>query len=162
MAQVTLKNVTLKIKDGTTTPNTLTVAIGEGNFQWSERRNMEYTLNGGSIDEVREGDDVPMEVNFDATLDYVMGDTGSGETVSIADALRKENSASNWTSTDSDACRPYAVDLEITNNPGASCGDTETLTFSDFRMEDISYDLRNGSVSVSGRCNAVKATSSRA
>jgi len=50
-AQIDLKNATLKIKDGGT--NEMEVTLGEGNLVYTERQNVEYTLDRGTLDEVR-------------------------------------------------------------------------------------------------------------
>lgn len=161
MSQISLKNVVLKIKDGTETPNTLTVKFGDGNFTWDEKTNIEYVKDRGILDTVREGDDEPMDVRFEGVYEYY---TGPGSTTpTIDDALRKTGDASTWTSTSADACEPYAVDLEIVNTPTCSGAKAkETLTFPDFRVESISHDVKAGKISVSGKCNAKRPTAVRA
>ena len=91
MASITLRNSVLKIKDGSGTPNSLTVKIGDGNLTWSEKRNVEYKLNRGLVDEVRLGDDIPMDVRFDFVWDFLKSDTG--EPVTIEEALKKTGAA---------------------------------------------------------------------
>ena len=156
-AQIDLKDATIKIKDGTPgTPNELEIKIGEGNLTYTERRNMEYTLDRGILDEVREGDEVPIEVRTDFIWDYLRG---SSPTPSVEEAIKNIGLASAWVSTDSDACRPYAVDLEITYAPTPyNCGDQEVITLPDFRYEQLDHDLRAGTVSMSGQCNVTQAT----
>lgn len=163
-AQIDLKDCTIKIKDGG--GNEIEVKIGEGNLTYTESRNIEYTLDRGNLDEVREGDQVPVDVSLDFLWDYLKGpssdSTVSGGTPTIEDALKQQGAAADWTSTDSDACRPYSVDIEITNVPTpTACGDKETILLSDFRWESLDHDLRDGSVSVSGRCNITEATVTR-
>ena len=114
--QIDLKDVTFKIKDGTTpTPNEVEIKIGEGTLTYTERQNMDYTLNRGTLDEVREGDEVPMDVKFEFTWEYIKANTTSGGTPTIEDALKQIGNAVAWVSSDADTCRPYAVDLEILN-----------------------------------------------
>lgn len=151
-AQIDLKNTTIKIKDGGS--NSIEVTIGEGNLTWSEKKNMEYVLNRGNLDEVREGDQVPVDLSFDFIWEYITGGPSTTTVVSVEDALKKTNGASAWVSSDAgDLCRPYAVDIEVEHNPTCGGGDTETLTFADFRYEQLDHDLRNASVACSGRCN---------
>jgi hypothetical protein len=155
--QIDLKDTTVKIKDGGS--NSIEVKIGEGNLSWTERRNMQYTLDRGLLDEVREGDQVPVEVSLDFLWEYITGTTGTGGLPTVEDALKRINAAAAWVSSDSDACRPFAVDIEIANVPSPSgCGDSETITLSDFRYEELGHDLRAGSISVSGKCNITQAT----
>ena len=156
-AQIDLKNATIRIKDGGA--NSLTIKVGEGNLTFTESRNIEYTLDRGNIDEVRQGDQVPMDVRLDFVWEYLKGASGSGATPTVEDALKKRGAAAAWVSTDADTCRPYAVDLEIEYLPTPStCGDKETITLPDFRYESLDHDLRAGTVALTGKCNAVEAT----
>jgi len=162
-AQIDIKNATIHILDGAGTPNEIQVVIGEGNLTYTERREMEYNLDRGIIDEVRLGDQVPMDVRLDFRWDYIQGTLGTGDPPSVEDFLKRKNSAAAFVSTDSDACRPFAVDLEIRNVPlPTTCGDKETITLPDFRYEQLDHDLRAGTVAVSGRSNAQEATVVRA
>lgn len=163
-AQLDIKYATLKIQDGTTpTANEITVKVGEGNITWSENRNVEYTLDRGTIDEVRLGDEVPMDVTFDFTWEFITGnDDSAGSPPTVEDALKQVGQAAGWTSSDSDTCRPYAVDIVIEYvpncNDGSQAADQETITLPDFRWDTIDHDLRAGAISVTGRCNAFNAT----
>jgi len=163
MAQIDLKQATVTIKDGAA--HTLEVRIGEGNLTYTETKNMEYKLNRGLLDEVREGDEVPIDVAFDFVWDYLKGPSsasGSGGTPTIEDALKKRGGAADWTSSDSDECRPYAVDLVILYVPNCSTGDQEELTLPDFRQEGLAHDLSAGTVAATGKCNATEAIVARA
>jgi hypothetical protein len=162
--QIDLKDSTFKIKDGTSpTPNEVSIKIGEGTLTFTERKNMDYTLDRGTLDEVREGDEVPMDVKFDFVWEYIKANTSSGGTPTIEDALKQIGNAATWVSSDADTCRPYAVDLEVLNEPTpAACGDKETITLPDFRYEQIDHDPRTGQISVTGKCNAKIATVVRA
>jgi len=162
-AQIDLKNATLRIKDRAgTNQNSIEVTIGEGNLTYTERRNMDYTLDRGILDEVREGDEVPMDVSLDFVWEYITGGTATGAVPTVEDALKQINAAAAWVSTDSDACRPYAVDIEIEYAPTpAACGDKEVILLEDFRYEELAHDLRAGTVAVSGRCNKKTATVTR-
>jgi hypothetical protein len=161
-AQIDLKNCIFRIKDGTVPANTLDVTIGEGNMTWSEKKNRKYTLNRGILDEVRNDDESPMDVKFEFTWEYIRGTPTSDGLPSVQDALKQLGGAAAWVSSDSDACRPYAVDLEIIYQPTpVSCGDQESILFPDFRYETLDHDLKAGSVSCSGKCNAKEPTVTR-
>lgn len=160
MAAIDLKNATIKIKDGTTpTPNELEVKIGEGNLSYTEKKNMIYTKDRGALDEVREGDEEPVEVQMDFVWEFLKANTG--DTPSISDALKKRGEASAWVSTDADACRPYAVDIEIFYEPPCGGEYTERIVLNDFRYEQLQHDIRNAQVSCSGKCNVTEATITR-
>jgi hypothetical protein len=101
-----------------------------------------------------------MDVNFSLIWDYLVSSTGSGATLSPYDLIT--NDSGDLTSTDDDGCRPYACTIVVSNIPQPSgCGDSETYTFTDFRYEQISGDLREGTLSVTGKCNVVAPTVAR-
>ena len=156
--QIDLKDAILSIKDGAAA--SIDVKIGEGNFTYTERRTIEYTLDRGLLDEVREGDEVPVDISLDFVWEFITGGAVSGAQPSVEDALKRIGAAAAWVSTDTDSCRPYAVDLLITHTPGCtgSSTPTETITISDFRYEQLAHDLRAGTVSVTGRANVTQAT----
>jgi len=159
--QIDMKDTTLTISDGTGTPQSIEVKIGEGNLTWTEARNMEYTLDRGLLDEVREGDQIPVDVTFDFTWEYVTGTTGTAGVPTVRDALRQEGAASTWISSDTDVCRPYAVDLTLFNNPDCAAGDVEKTVLADFRFESLAFDLSAGTISCAGKCNITAATATR-
>jgi hypothetical protein len=160
MAQIDIKNCTFQIKDGSGTPNALELSIGNGTLTWTRRRNFEYILNRGRLDTVREGNKVPVDVRFDLKWDYYKAVSGAGTPTPI-DALKKEGEASSWVTSDADTCKPYAVDIVITNTPGCGSNSTETITIADFRYEQIDGDPRAGTLNVSGRANVATYTAVR-
>lgn len=158
-AEIDLKKTTLKIKDGTGTPNEVEIKLGDGNFTWTENRDIEYTPDRGILDEVKENDEQPMDISFEFKWDYIEGSPSSGALPTVYEAIKGIGNASSWISTDPDACRPFAVDIEIFYDPTPStCGDEEIITFPDFRYDDISPDLREAQISATGRCNATAPT----
>ena len=158
-AVIDLKDATITIIDGSTPANELEVKIGEGNLTYSEKRNMQYILDRGALDEVREGDEVPVDVSMNFTWEYLRGSVG---TPTIEEALKNIGEAAAWESSDADACRPYAVDIKILYKPTpVACGDQEVIILSDFRWEDLNHDLRGGAVAVTGKCNVTQATVTR-
>ena len=156
MARIDLKNATIKIQDNAGA-NSITVKIGDGNLVYTERRTVEYLLDKGLIDEVRLGDKIPVDVRMNFNWDYIKGATGSG-VPSPEDAIKKRGEASSWVSTDSDACRPYAVDIVLLNVPACPSGDQETITLEDFRWEELEHDPKAASINVTGKCNIDEAT----
>jgi hypothetical protein len=121
-------------------------------------------LDRGILDEVREGDQIPVAVSFDFIWDYLIGPSsgsGSGGTPTIEDALKQRGAAAGWTSSDSDTCRPYAVDLVVLYTPDCSTGDQEEIVLADYRWEQLAHDLSAGTVASSGNCNVTQATPTR-
>lgn len=163
-AQIDLKNATITLKDGASA--SLEIKVGEGNLSYSEKRNMEYTLDRGVLDEVREGDQVPVDVSFGLMWEYITGGAATGAVGTVEDFLKKRGAYAANTSSDSDTCRPYAVDIEIKYEPVCSGGTVtlpdETITLADFRYESLDHDLKAGTISATGKCNITQASAVRA
>lgn len=153
--QIDLKNCVVKFKDGST--NSIEIKVGEGNAQWTEQKPRQYTLDRGLLSDVRDGDEVPVDVTLAFTWERVTNGSGSGATPSPIDALKQLGAASAWVSSDSDLCQPYCVDIEIVHTPPCS-GNVETYLLQDFRYENLAYDLRAGTINVTGKCNVTEAT----
>lgn len=129
--------------------NEIRLKLGAGNLTFSEKQTIEYVLDAGRIDEVRQGDEVPMDVSLSCNwMEY----TGS---VAVEDALAGINTAAAWISSDTaDPCRPYAVDLVFEYDPGCGTIDPFVYTLPYFRWESKDFDMRAGTFSVTGKCNA--------
>lgn len=143
---ISLRDAIITLKDGTGTPKEITLKVGEGNLTFTERRNIEYIRDRGVIDTVREGDDEPMDVSFDIMWDYLKSGVSGVDT-----PMGIITGDSDYIST-GEACEPYACDIVI-DLEKAACNLDETITLADFRYEEISYDLREGTISCSGKCN---------
>lgn len=140
-------------------PQQLEITVGEGNVTWTEAREMTYVLDRGSLDTVRQGNDVPLQVSLEFTLESIT--QGTSEPVSPIDALKRIGGADEWVSSSSDLCEPYAVDVLIVHEPPCGNVQDETMTFEDFRYESLEYDLSAGTIAVSGQCNTTDATIER-
>lgn len=162
MAQVDLKNMVLTIVDGTGTPNTLVVKIGEGNLTYSEKRDIQYVKDRGNLDTTREGEQMPCEISFNFVWQFVTGSALGLVPVPITvdDALKQIGGASAWLSTGG-ACEPYAVDLRWDQNVTCGTIPDERLVFTQFRWEDLDHDSKSGMVSCKGKSNQLRPTASR-
>ncbi len=140
-------------------PHSLQVRIGEGNLQWAEKRPITYTKDRGRLDTVKLGDQDPVEVKLDAT--WVFLKASSGQTPTIEDALKRRGEAASWVSSSSDLCEPYAVDIRVVYTPPCTTDLPETYVLNDFRYEDLGHDLKQGQISISGKCNITEATVTR-
>lgn len=162
MPIIDMKNGRLWIQDGTGTPFTVEVVIGEGNISYSEQFNVDYILNRGSLSgaEVRLGDETPCEVSFDGNWTFLRSD--GSETISPYEALTRKHAASSWVSTGADSCHPYSVDLVVEHIPSCAGSGSpplnERITFSEFRVETIGKDMRAGQLSFAGKCLEVSPT----
>lgn len=152
MPKVNLKDFTLKIKDNGS--NEITVKIGDGNLTWTETKNREYLLNRGLLDDVIDGDQVPVDVKFDFTWLNIKASTGA--TPTVEDVLKKRGEAAAWVSSDSDSCRPYAVKLLFTHTPACGSAQKEDILFSTFRYESLEHDSKAGSISCAGKSNEIE------
>jgi hypothetical protein len=142
-----------------TGPNMLEVRIGQGNLTYTEKKNYDYRLNRGLLDSVREGDQAPMELNFDFEWWYLT--SASGEEITVEEALKQKGAASTWVSTSVDPCEPYAVDLVILYTPICAGVDPETIIFPAFRWETLDHNIKDAQISCKGTCNALEAISTR-
>ncbi len=135
------------------------VTIGEGNLSYTEAQNMDYTLDRGNLDTVRQGDDVPVDVTMEFSYEFVA--TGTSETITPSDALKGVGGADEWVSSSSDLCEPFAVDIEI--DRALSCGsvESELTTLADYRWESLEFSLRDATIASSGKCNITTASNVR-
>jgi len=142
-------------------PHQIEVTIGEGNCTYDETRNMEYKLDRGRLGNVRLGDEAPVDVSMDFVWEDVTAATDDPPTP--VDAIKKIGAAAAWVSSGADPCEPYAVDLKIVNTP-LECedGEVETTLLQEFRYEKLSFNPKDGTISVTGKCNITEATVTRA
>ena len=133
--------------------------LGDGNLVWTVNREYEYLLDRGNLDTVREGDQQPMDVTLDSVYEFIT--TGTGETITPYDAVNGTGGASEWVSSSADPCEPYAVDVEVEHVPPCGGAQQETTLLPDFRYDTFEADLDAATLSMTGRCNAVKPTATR-
>ena len=158
MARFDLKKAIIKIKDGD--GNEIQVKIGDGNLSWSEKRQIEYLLDRGEIDDVREGDQEPVEVSLDLAWEFIKSSTGQAP--SIYEVLKQSGAASTWVSSDlTNPCAPYAVNIEVIYTPQCAGVETETFLLKDYRYESLDFDADAATIATSGMCNVRSITSVR-
>jgi hypothetical protein len=136
----------------------LEVKLGDGEAKWSKKREIVYDMDRDRLDTVRQGKDVPLDFEMSATWEHVR--TGTGEQITPTDALDGVGGASEWVSTGSE-CEPRAVDVAIVHEPECGAAQKETYLFPDFRYEDESFDIKNASIAIKGKCNVVEPTITR-
>ena len=164
MAMFDLKNATITLKDGGvgTAQNSLVMKLGEGTLTVTEKRPIEFVRDRGVLDYIRLADEEPMDVRFDVVFEYYTAQSVTGANPTPADALKGEGAASAWVTASDDACEPYVIDIEVDNAVVCGTGKTaETLTLPDFAWEQMDFDLKAGTLSVTGRCNATSLTAVR-
>jgi hypothetical protein len=140
-------------------PVQLAIKIGEGDVSFDEKRELQYFRDRGRLDTVRDGDEQPMEVSFDATWEFIKSLPGA-DTPTWKEALKGTGPAAEWHTSSDDPCEPYAVDIVIVQQPDADCNSTlgkETITLEDFRWTDFGHGAKDGKISVKGTCNRTQA-----
>jgi hypothetical protein len=140
-------------------PQQVSIRLGDGNLAYTEAKNFEYDLDRGTLDSVREGDDIPLEVSADMVYEFIT--TGTAENITPMDALSGTGGAAEWVSSSTDECEPYAIDMELEHTPPCSGAQKELTLFPDFRPDTKEVDLSAASISISGRCNATRPTVTR-
>lgn len=158
MSRIDIKNTTFRLEDGGS--NILAVKVADGTVTYNEQKQREFLLDRGVIDTVRDGDEIPMDVQFQFAWEFLTAVASSG-TPTIEDALKKRGEASGWTSSNPDACQPYSVDLKAVNIPDCATEEPEVYTFPMFYYESLGHDFKAGTVQSSGRCNATEPTVQR-
>lgn len=153
MAAIDLKNTIITIYDGTpSTPNSMQIRIGIGNITYTTKRQFIYTLNRGKLDTVRKGDEIPMEVKFEATYESYQLGSADAPLVSIRDFLTQQGNASSFITAGADPCEPYAVILTIVQAQCVAITDpTETITIPELRIDKKTFDIKAGQISFSGK-----------
>ena len=138
----------------------LETKVGEGNLNYTENKPRDYIKNRGLLDTVRNADEEPMDASFDFTWVFVSAVTSSG-LPTIKEAIKQSGEASTWLSTSSDACEPYCVNIEIFYDPACGGANTELIELKEFRYESLEHNVRDATISCTGKCNQTEATESR-
>lgn len=136
----------MNLRTSTISVGGIEVEIGEGNLTYSEKRPLEYVTNGNEISEVREADEEALDLKIDFTWKRV-ADSFEG----LIDMI--DNRSETQTSSDAIECRPYAVDVKLRYPVACTIPASKDINFDDFRYETLDYDIKAGTISVSGKCN---------
>lgn len=151
MPRIDIKNTIFRVEDGGS--NQLIIKVGDGTITYSEKKPREFLLERGSIDTVRDGDEVPMDLSFQLAWEFLTGQP-TDTVPTPEDALKQRGDASAWVSSNPDACQPYSVDLVALRTPLCATEVKEKYTFQMFYYEDLAHDFKAGTISVTGRCNS--------
>jgi hypothetical protein len=135
-------------------PQQLEIKIGDGNLTYTEHKEYDYLLDRGNLDTVREGDEVPMDVRIECVYEHIT--TGTGENISPLDALKQKGAAIEWVGASADPCEPYSVDVEVFHEVPCGTSQDETTLFPDFRHETAEINLKEATISLTGKCNATE------
>lgn len=134
-------------------PQELAIKIGDGDLKYTENLGYVYDLDRGLLDDVRLGNDVPMDLSLDFVYEHIT--TGTNETISPMDALKQIGGASGWLSSAEDQCQPYSVDLMIVFTPPCGTSQVETTIFPDVRAEKREVSFKDSKISLTAKCFAL-------
>lgn len=137
----------------------LEVSIGEGNLTFTESKEYEYLRDRGNLDTVKEGDEQPISVELEFEFEYIRSE--SGQDITPVEAIKGINAASEWVSSATDACEPYAVDILLKHCVPCGSDQDQDILLPDFRWESLDYDFEAATIAVSGQCNVSNATITR-
>jgi len=140
-------------------PQRVEVKIGEGNLTWTEAKEYEYLVDRGTLDTVKEGNDVPVEMSLEFVYEYIK--TQSGQDITPVDAVKKAGEAVEWVTSATDQCEPYAVDIRALHCVPCGTDEDEDVVFNDFRYESLDFDVDAATISVGGKCNVTEPTITR-
>lgn len=135
-------------------PHKLSIKVGDGDVKYTENTDYKYDLDRGLLDTVRLGDDTPMDVDFNFVYEHIT--TGTNEVIAPMDALKRKNSASEWVSSATDKCEPYAVDVVIDHVPPCGTSQIERTTFPDFRADKREVSFKDSNIAITGKCNVLE------
>jgi hypothetical protein len=140
-------------------PQRIEISIGDGDLSWTENREIIYDRDRDLLDTVRLGEEQPLEIDLAFTFEYVT--TESGQTITPVDAIKRIGEATEWVSSSSDLCEPYAVDIYVLHCVPCGTDQDQDFLFQDFRYESLDYSIQDASIAVSGRCNVTDVTTTR-
>jgi hypothetical protein len=157
MPRIDLKNVALTVRSGN--GHSTTIKIGEGNLNYTEKRNVEAVKTRGLLDTVRLGEEEMMDVDFQFVWEHII--SSGSEPITLEEALKKNGAASAWTSTSPDPDAPYCVDILLESVSGCSGDPDEDILLAQFHHNDLAHSLHDGTVDCKGVCNFNRAVITR-
>lgn len=142
-------------------PHSLTLHIGEGTLEWTEKRAIVYVKDRGKLAYTRLGDEEPTDVSMEFIWDFLTSDVAGGEPPTMKEALTNTGACADWLSSAADKCQPYAVNVRILYTPPCAGVKQELIVIRDFRQEELQHNAKDAKVSVKGKSNFLSAESSR-
>lgn len=167
-----LTHGSLSLKDGQTAPNTLAISLDSGDLSFTRSRSHVTVLNRGDLDHQSRGKATPCQVNFSipfteygsrTTQAVVAASAGGAVTgYSVKDFLLNTGALLTSGNGRTDV---FSTDLTfVVANPAASGDEAETLVFTDFVCDDVSFSEgeETNMVTFSGTALVEEPTSARA
>lgn len=141
----------------------LRIKVGDGNITWSEKKPREFKLDRGTLDQVRNADEQPMEVSFQLMYEELTASDPGSDPPTPEDALKRRGAAAAWVNANQeDPCAPYSINIRLDHTPpNCTSVDKERVILPMFYYEDLNHDPKAGTIACSGKCNTIEALVSR-
>lgn len=141
----------------------LEIKVGEGTITWSEKKPREYKKDRGRLDQVRNGDEEPMDVTLNFMYEGLVASDPMTDPPTPFEALKQTGPAADWLNADNtDPCGPYSINIRIDWTPtGCADPETERVLLPYFRYEQLDFNPKEGSVNCTGKCNVTEASVTR-
>jgi len=160
----------------------MVVKFGEGTFTWNIRDTINYELDRGRLEDVRRGDEIPIDISITGKYEYIQQyGADVNERLSLFEAMDGtllNGDPNPWVTAASPTpagveieewldCAPYCVALELHNDLRRECPaingpppdppkyplPLEAMLFRFFRAESHAMDVKAGTIAVTGKCN---------
>jgi len=154
MARIDAKYCTITLEDGA--KHSVEVKLGDGDVSWTEHRDMEYMLDRGNLDTVREADQAPVDLTIDAVYEYYSQVSTAGSF--SVNELAMGSAVGLTTSDTADTCAPYACTVTIEYEPICAGATKETIVFTKCRFETADFSIKDATINLQGRCNILRPT----
>lgn len=162
MTPIDMKDCTLFVIDGSGL-NFIAIRVGEGNFTYTVKRNIEPKKSRGNLYQLREGEEEPTEIAFQCVWDQIV--SSGEEPPTLEECIN--GTAPGWFSASPDADGPRTVHLQIVRSrtcrrPNAmTFTDGETYNFAEFSATNLAHSLKDATVDCQGFSNRVRPTVTR-
>jgi len=127
MTVKTIRNGTLKIRDGKDSYNEIEVAFEEGNLKFDEVKNIVEIYDRNSLGDMVTGKDEPVKGSFNTHFIQFLSQTNDS-VATVYEALLRKNKASHWVSTWQNS-NVYSVKLIFEIASEKTGEQSERLTF---------------------------------
>lgn len=139
----------------------LKIKVGDGTLTYSEKVTREFKMDRGRLYQVRNGDEVPMDVSTQFMYEELTASDPNTDPPTPEDVLKKRGAAADWVNTNPDTCAPHAVNIRFDHIPPCETFLTERVILKQFYYEELNHDLKAGTISCTGKCNATEALVTR-
>jgi hypothetical protein len=135
--------------------------VGEGTFDWSEKKELIQDYDRDLLDGVREGKQQPVDVNTSFVFDFLRA--SSGGSIRPYEAINRIGGAAGWhnAAIDKDGnpspCEPYALQLVVVTQPPCGSEQAEVFFFDNFRATEVNPTIQDAVVNLTGQASIVRA-----